>query len=243
MLAPDGVLFEINGTRTSDARLSGAYKTIPRPQPVATTETVPAAAPVVTLPTPPVVPAPVVTPQVVTPASPPAPTVRPVDGGGGGWKKVAIGASALVMLFVVFIWWSVKNYGGDEAVVDSASAAAGEAATADSLQAGWITGFQHVQGPDRNWLRLDGTCRWSEQSIVEGDTTYIDYVQVAGSVNEVELLDRQNMVTLHIPRSGGWVSADSGGGREMVNSGVRVTPVLEAVPAQVPDCEVPVFDR
>jgi hypothetical protein len=230
MLAPDGVLFEINGMRTSEARTSGIYKTIARPQSAATTETAPAPAPVVSLPAPPVAPDPIA-------SSTPTPIVKSVES-GGGWKKLAIGASVLVLLFVAFISYAINS--DDAAPVVTDSSAAGAPAAADSTLEGWITSFSSVQGADRFWMRVEQTCRWYEMSVRGADTTIVDYVQVAGDLNEVELLDRQHMVTLRIPRSGGWVSADSGGGRELVNSGVRVTPGLEAAPTQVPECEIPV---
>jgi hypothetical protein len=243
MLAPDGVLFEINGMRTSEARSSGVYKTLARPQPAAMVETAPPTAPVIPPPSPP--PMPVVT---ATPVEPPA---RSVDVKVGPSRtrsslKTAVIVTALVGAVGIAAMMSSDPGYTSEAGVEADGAVPtvdSSAVAADTALDGWITGFAHVQGPDRAWIRLDQTCRWSERFIQEADTQFIDYVQVASGPNEIELFDRAHMVTLFIPRTGGWVSADSGGGRPLVNSGVRVTPELEGVPAQLPECEQAVFDR
>jgi hypothetical protein len=70
----------------------------------------------------------------------------------------------------------------------------------------------------------------------------VDFVQVASSRQEVELFDRAANLTLYLPRGGGWVSADSGDGKGLVNSGMRVTPARAALPQTgLPECEKAVF--
>ncbi|MCU0635878.1 MAG: CHAT domain-containing protein [Gemmatimonadaceae bacterium] len=240
MLSPDGVLFEIDGMTTSEARNTGRYnQVIPRP---AATPT-PAPAPPVTEPP----PAPPPTPAVEGRAAPPPVAAAPsVPKSSGGWRNVALGAvgALVVVIMAVYAAMSLSGDAGAEGTVADSAFADTTTAVADSTVAdsamvdGWIVGFESVQGGDHTWVRIDSTCRWLEMIVRGVDTTFADqYVQVSSTDTELELFNRDTRVTLVMPTSGGWVSVDSGGGRELVNAGIRVTRMLGAVPTNLPECE------
>jgi hypothetical protein len=251
MRAPDGVLFEINGMTTSEARNTGRYnQVIPRPTVTATqtasVQQTTGASPLPVSAAPP--------PPVIAPPPAPTPVVTPPPGAGvggaapqksSGMSSVAKVAAGAVGMLVVIVALALM-LGGDEStetavtdtaqVVDSAAAAAPEGPV-------WAVGFQSIQGPPREWYRVDQSCRWIEPIFTETDTTFNEFVQIAGAEGEVELFDRSRNITVHLPLAGGWVSVDSGGGSELANMGVRVTTVRKAAPSPLPECDVPVMQN
>ena len=120
------------------------------------------------------------------------------------------------------------------------SKTANDRAAADATT--WLVGFKSVQGPHLLVERIDETCRWAMFPADTTDASYIDMVQLASSGSEIELFSRELNLTLYLPREGGWVSADSGKGGGLINSGSRVAVARQKAPASLPECEAVVFE-